>query len=734
MKKYEYINSPELASVVSAARITTLGIAVLYVLPTNLILCYYLPSRNALNLALLMTSYVLLLTAILLRRKNIASVFALGSFFVTSNTTTFFGPTADIIATSAPGIFLSVILGISTLPKKWIPTLVIVNSIHLIVMIIRVGIPAKMFANELPIRTFSIVQLLVVAVWFYHSWYKQLEFVKARDVLNRRLADSRESAIALQERTRTWRELLIHTHETVLNDIRAVLDSKVLDFKELERQIRSRSKAISQPQTVEPIFSDLMAEVQEQVQIQIDLNISGAGTEIPPNIYSALRAVIVEVSRNFERHAGATKIISKASLIYGILRIELFHNGKDSTSTFETGIGQGIVIRETLDEINGKLFRRISGVEISIALMMRQQITRTLSATDVIRTAVSTINVSNAVGGVLFPIVLMVQSNPMEKLAGLSTFLLTLLAAFINWKKLPLGKSFVLLSSVLASLHAIATFFSISETKFIDILAINSLTAGFALVSILTWVGAPKLWFAGLPWMFGLIAFRLQLNPETSQTAISSLNTSYGLPAFAAAAVLGVIQGQKRLQESEDLSQTEIREHAAATAVADLAKELDGAISQATKTLQEVSDEEKVSAANKNTLVRLDSLIRAIIQVDPKTSGGFSKAALEIVRHAFDHDVKIKVLTVRDQGLLIEIEDRILEELKRIVQSARDSKTSIQVLANSESSILVLKISSTTAKRASLKELQDMSSGVLAVKVEESTDDVVIFLEQVVAL
>jgi hypothetical protein len=182
------------------------------------------------------------------------------------------------------------------------------------------------------------------------------------------------------------------------------------------------------------------------------------------------------------------------------------------------------------------------------------------------------------------------------------------------------------------------------------------------------------------------------------------------------------------------LSQTEIREHAAATAVADLAKELDGAISQATKTLQEVSDEEKVSAANKNTLVRLDSLIRAIIQVDPKTSGGFSKAALEIVRHAFDHDVKIKVLTVRDQGLLIEIEDRILEELKRIVQSARDSKTSIQVLANSESSILVLKISSTTAKRASLKELQDMSSGVLAVKVEESTDDVVIFLEQVVAL
>jgi hypothetical protein len=104
------------------------------------------------------------------------------------------------------------------------------------------------------------------------------------------------------------------------------------------------------------------------------------------------------------------------------------------------------------------------------------------------------------------------------------------------------------------------------------------------------------------------------------------------------------------------------------------------------------------------------------------------------VRHAFDHDVKIKVLTVRDQGLLIEIEDRILEELKRIVQSARDSKTSIQVLANSESSILVLKISSTTAKRASLKELQDMSSGVLAVKVEESTDDVVIFLEQVVAL
>jgi signal transduction histidine kinase len=731
LKKYEYINSPELASVVSAARFTTLGIGVLYVIPTNLILFYYMPERNALVLSFILTSYVLLLSAILLRKKDLASVLGLISFFVTSVTTTLFGPTLDIIATSAPGIFLSVILGIATLPKKWIPVLVVLHSIHLIVMIIKIGIPATMFVNELPIRSYSIVQLLVVAFWFYHSWYKQLEFVKARDVLNRRLAESRESAFALQERTRTWRELLIHTHETVLNDIRAVLDSKDLNFKELKKQIHTRSKAITRPHSAEPIFSDLMAEVQEQVQIQIDLNISGAGTEIPPKIYSALRAVIVEVSRNFERHAGATKITPKASLVYGILRIELFHNGKDSTTNFESGIGSGIVIKETLDEINGKLFRRISGVEMSIALKMRQQESRTLSATDVIRTAVSTINVSNAVGGFLFPLVLMVQANPMEKIAGLSTLLLTACAAFFNWKRLSLNKFYVLTISTFALLHATATYFSINETNLIDILAINSLTAGFALVSILTWVDRPNLWLAGLPWLIGVIAFRTQLDPETSRTAISSLNTSYGLPAFAAAAVLGVIQGQKRLEESEDLSQTEIREQAAAAAVSDLAKELDTAITLATETLKNVSDEEKVSVANKNTLIRQDSLIRAIIQVDPKTSGGFSKAALEIVRHAVAHEVKIKVLTVRDQGLLLEIQDDLLTELKRIVNSTRDSKTSIQVLADSNSSILVTKISSSTAKRAGVENLQNFNSENVSVKIEESDDDLVIFVEQV---
>jgi len=685
------------------------------------------------HFGLVLISYVLLLASIMLHRRSIASVLALASFFVTSNTTTYFGPTLDIIAMSAPGIFLSVILGIATLPKKWIPTLVVVDSIHLIFMIFKIGIPTQMFVNELPIRSYSIIQLLVVAVWFYHSWYKQLEFAKARDVLNRRLADSRESAIALQERTRTWRDLLIHTHETVLNDIRAVLDSKELNFKESRRQIQSRSKAIKTPHSVNPNFSDLMAEVQEEVQIQIDLNISGAGTEIPPNVFSALRAVIVEVSRNFERHAGATKITPKASLIYGILRIELFHNGRDSTSNFESGIGQGIVIRETLDEINGKLFRRISGVEISIALMMRQQISRTLSASDVIRTAGSTINASNAVGGFLFPLVLIVQASPAEKFAGLSTLLLTVCAAYFNWKNLPLNKFFVLITSCLALFHAVATFFSINETNLIDILAINSLTAGFAVVAILTWVDGPKLWLAGLPWFIGVIAFRTQLDPETSRTAISSLNTSYGLPLFAGAAILGVIQGQKRLEESEDLSQTEIREQAAAMALSDLANELDNAISEATKILHEVSNEEKVSVANKNALIRLDSLIRAIIQVDPKTSGGFSKAALEIVRHTVAQEVKIKVLTVRDRGLLVEIDEDLLVELKRIVLCTRDSKTSIQVLADSSSSILVVKISASTAKRAGMKTLKNFNLENMSVSTVESENDLIISVEQVSA-
>jgi hypothetical protein len=646
---------------------------------------------------------------------------------------TFFGPTIDIIATSAPGIFLSVILGISTLPKKWIPTLVVVNVIHLTVMIIKVGIPTKFFVNEVPIRTFSVVQLLVVAFWFYHSWYKQLEFVKTRDILNQRLAESRESAIALQERTRTWRELLIHTHETVLNDIRSVVDSKDLDFKELKKQISSRREAIAQPRSSELIFSDLMAEVQEQVQIQIDLNISGAGTQVPSIVYSALRSVIIEVSRNFQRHTGATKITPKATLIYGILRIELFHNGKDSTSAHNSGIGEGIVIKETLDEINGKLFRRINGVEISIALMMRQQTSRNLGATDVIRNAVSTVNASNAVGGFLFPISLMVQTNSMERFAGLTTLLLTAFAAFVNWKKLPLNNVYILISSSIGLLHAVSTFYAISQTYMIDILAINTLTAGFALVSILTWVEAPKLWFAGLPWLLGVFAFRSQLDSETSRTALSSLYTSLALTPFAAAALYGVTRGQQRLRESEDLSQTEIRERAAAAAVSDLAKELDNAIIKATQTLQEISKEEKVSTANKNALLRQDGLIRAIIQVDPKTSGGFSKAALEIVQHAVAQDVNIKVLTVRDQGRLIEIDDRLLDELKRIVQSARDSKTTIQVLANSESSILVIKVSGATAKRASLKEIEAFGSEELVVKVEQADDDFVIFLEQVVA-
>lgn len=734
MKKYSYIDSPEMASVRSATRITALIISGMYVIAYNLIFLFYSPDKSLLQLIGVFASYIFLAFAGFFHRWTSAPLLALIALQITSLNLTFFGPNQDVSATGSTAIFLSAVFGITTLNKKWVPAWIALNVIHLTFLVIKIGIPTQYFGAELPLRTFSVVQLIVVAVWFHISWFRQLEYVKARDALNRRMADSRESALELQERTRKWRELLVHTHETVLNDIRSVIDSKDIDFDELKKQIINRKKHTPRPQTTETNFSDLMAEVQEYVSLQIDLNITGAGTEIPHNVYVALRSVIVELCRNFERHANATKITSKASLIYGILRIELFHNGKDSTTTFDTGIGQGIVIRETLDEINAKLFRRISGVELSVALNMRQASSRTLGSTDLGRISVSSVTVGNAVGGILFSLSLLQHAFLGEQVAGLCTLSLALFAAVVNWKRVPINRTYIIGVALVSIIQAIATFNSISETDSIDLLAINSVLAGFAVISILAWVDSVKLWVAGLPWLIGLIAFRTQIDAETSGTAISSLNTGYGLPAFAAAAVFGIIRGNQRLKETEDLSELEIKERVAASAVADLARELDSAINDATNILLDIAKEKKISIANKNSLRRTDSLIRAIIQVDPKTSGGFSKAALEIVRHAHSVGTQIKVLMVRDQGLLLEISEELLNELKEIVQSARDNKTVIQVLANSNSSILVLKISSSTASRVNLRKLKKLEIEGVVIKTEKSEDETIIFVEQLQAV
>lgn len=730
MKKYSYIDSPELNAVFTASKLSTFLISSLYVIAYNIIFLFYTPNYTPIHLVAVTSALLFILLAVAFYKEVFSSLLALTGLAITALAIGFFGPNSDVQATASTAIFLCVQLAVITLPKKWIPVWIFVNGLILIILVFKIGIPTEFFGNEYPVRLFSVVQLVVVSIWFYKSWFPQLELVKARDILNQRMAESRESAIALQERTRTWRELLIHTHETVLNDIRSVLDSKSIDFKELKKQINARKKVVVPPVGTEMNFSDLMVHVQEAISAEIDLNIQGARTEVPTNVYAALRAVIVEVCRNFERHASATKITAKASLLYGVLRIELFHNGKDSTNNFESGIGRGVVIKETLDEINGKIFRRINGVELSIALGMRQPTTRSLSATDVGRIAISALAIGNAVGGFLYPLSLLFNDSLYEIVAGICTLALTTFGAFVTLKKIPLGRGYLLLAGAISLIQVVAVNMAIASATSLDVLAISTVLTGFALIAISTWAEEFKWWVVGIPWFMGIIAFRLHIVPEESGTTMASLNTGYGLPFFAAVAIFAIIRSTKRLNETKDLSELELRENAAAIAVADLAKELDEAINAATKTLALISKEENLSNANKNLLKRQDSLIRAIIQVDPKMSGGFSKAALELVKHAVANNVFLKVLAIRDQGNSTIISEDLVKELKRIIETIRDSKSTIQVLANPETSILIIKISEVSAKRALISKLNKFSTQELKVTVEKSPDERIIFIKQ----
>ncbi len=92
---------------------------------------------------------------------------------------------------------------------------------------------------------------------------------------------------------------------------------------------------------------------------------------------------------------------------------------------------------------------------------------------------------------------------------------------------------------------------------------------------------------------------------------------------------------------------------------------------------------------------------------------------------------QIKVLMIRDQGLLLDIPEELLDDLKEVIGLARDNKSVIQVLANSDSSILILKISNSTANRVNLKKLQKHTSDAVEVRIEKSEDEKIIFVEQV---
>ena len=79
------------------------------------------------------------------------------------------------------------------------------------------------------VGTVAVVQMVVAGTWLWWAWHAALDQAALRDARAAEQEQVITDSIALQERTRAWREAITRTHETILNDLRYVLRSPQID-------------------------------------------------------------------------------------------------------------------------------------------------------------------------------------------------------------------------------------------------------------------------------------------------------------------------------------------------------------------------------------------------------------------------------------------------------------------------------------------------------------------------
>lgn len=146
----------------------------------------------------------------------------------------------------------------------------------------------------------------------------------------------------------------------------------------------------------------------------------------------------------------------------------------------------------------------------------------------------------------------------------------------------------------------------------------------------------------------------------------------------------------ERARRRRALALSDAAAAAKAAAGRDSAARLHASTAAATQTMLRIAALGTVSDDDRQQLRCLDSSIRASMQVDPQTSGGFAVAAEQLVQEASAAGIATRVLTLRDSGDSQPLPPEIVNAARVLLLADTDGVPTLQVLtAPREDTMLV---------------------------------------------
>ncbi len=525
-------------------------------------------------------------------------------------------------------------------------------------------------------------QLAVATVWLWWAWWDLVRSAERIDAdLMRRRVDLDQVQVD-RERVRVWRRAASRTHETVLNDLRYVLRSRVLD--------RERLRAHLESSRVQDLESDIPVDLAALVRSVIDdasltipmrtARLQG-GAVLDAERWRLVRSAVIEIIRNAERHGHARQVTLSTWTVGRTWIVMIEHDAREPESDSAPGIGRSIVLDGALADVDIDV--RFSAGRATLTGEVNRAATDEPEpvAREGSRAILSSVMAATSVGGLLYWGVPLLTGGGSNLLLALIGVLTSIAAGVVSLRSHPLANSLVLILGLVCGLVPWLVATSTGPCLDLGMTVSVVFLSGYSLVAVLLWARHQWTWVIAAFWVAGLT---MLVNGGLTSCAAPTLALATSgvliIPAYLVVAAISRATATERWRRTRATREEQVIARARAQAEADLALQLERRVDQARELLLDIADGREIDVPMGERLRCLDAGIRAAIQVDPVTAGAFSLTARDLAIAASDQGIPVVVRALRDSSDARPVPPEVMTILKRILMGS--ASPTLQVMTD----------------------------------------------------
>lgn len=572
------------------------------------------------------------------------------------------------------------------------------------------------------------------ALWW--AWNTLKDEARTGDQLTEDLELETSRSFELQERARAWRVAATYVHESVLNTVRYALVTTSIDGSRLNEEIALASSGRrSRVWDHGSSTADLIQEVAFANFEHLSVSVVGSvpDVELEREVFESLRAAIVELMRNIDRHSVDKRVELSMEVTPEASVIICLEGGAPVDEKSVPGIGRTTVVEQSLDSIGARFAtQRISDGRaksfIEIHLANHDSTSPHSQAVgfppfDKARLLVtSPLAAMSVVGSIYFIHLMFLDQGITEISAWLGLAGIAIAAAIVVRRyrlKSWLGALLVLLPALVPT-FLVRTEFACSDSGFISpVLTIS----GFTVMIISAWSGRLAGSVGLAVWAIGgwNVVMSFSANCRDS-VALALLNSLVVLPIILIVSFVGAKAYRKAADRSRALRLLEIAERSRAQAAQEVNAQLDDAISSALEVLEMIANGSELTDELRNELEVQDGRIRAAIQVDSERDGSFAVLMRSLVEEVADLGIRTRVKAMVSSHDSRPIDADLHSLLYALLVANRTQRTQVQVFTDGVEDHLVLTVERNSLREVGLSPRERQEFGDVALQVEEGED------------